>query len=82
MNARRWLFVVLVVGTLIPGLSMADEPKSAAEALKKGEQLLSAGDSDGAIAAYTEAIRLNPKNFLATAATSGSISTTSIVIRG
>ena len=62
MNARRWLLVVLVVETLMPGLSIADERKSAAEALKKGEQLLSAGDFDGAIAAYTEASRLDPKD--------------------
>ena len=46
----------------MPGLSMADEPKSAAQALKKGEQLLSAGDVDGAIAAYTEASRLDPED--------------------
>jgi predicted TPR repeat methyltransferase len=47
---------------LMSGVSMAGEPKSAAESMKKGEQLLSAGDSDGAVAAYTEAIRLDPKD--------------------
>ena len=62
MNAGKWLSVVLVVGTLMPGLSMAGEPKSAAEAVKKGGQLLASGDADGAIAAYTKAIRLDPKN--------------------
>ena len=38
---------------------MADDSKSAAEALKRGDSLRERGDLDGAIAAYTEASRLD-----------------------
>ena len=63
MNTPRWLVVVLIgMSFLLVRLSRADDSKSAADALNRGEKLLIAGDLDGAIAAYSEAIRLEPKN--------------------
>ena len=44
---------------------LAAEPKStpdAAGALKRGDSLQEKGDYDGAIAAYTDSIRLDPKD--------------------
>jgi len=61
VTARKSLLVLFVVGMLMPGLAMASEPKSVIEAMKKGKELLDAGDIAGAIAACTEAMRLDPK---------------------
>ena len=62
MNIRRWLVVVLVgLSVLIVRSSMGEEPKSATDALKKGDSFLKKGDHDAAISAFTEVIRLDPK---------------------
>ena len=60
MNVRSCLAVA--ISLFIASAAIADEPKPVEKAMKRGERLLIAGDVDGAIAAYTEAIRLDPKN--------------------
>jgi hypothetical protein len=63
---RIWIVAVLVgMSIVMVRLSIADEPRSAAEAMKQGDQLREKGDLDGAIAAYTKAIELDPENALA-----------------
>jgi Tfp pilus assembly protein PilF len=61
----RWVALVgllLLVGS-VP--SPAAEFKSAKEAIEKGTALWDKGELDNAIAALTEAIRLDPKNYTA-----------------
>jgi len=50
MNTRRWL-VVLLIGMflLLVRSSWADDAKSAAEALKRGDSLREKGDLDGVL---------------------------------
>jgi tetratricopeptide (TPR) repeat protein len=62
MNARRWLAAVLV-GTMVLMVraSIADDSKSADEALQKGNSSLDRGDFDKALSDFTKAIQLDPK---------------------
>ena len=60
MNIRSC--VAVAISLLIVSAAMADKPKAVEKAMEGGQRLLIAGDVDGAIAAYTEAIRLNPRN--------------------
>ena len=62
MNVRRWLVAVLVGTTvLMVRASVADEYKSAEEALQKGKTSLDRGDFDKALSDFTQAIQLDPK---------------------
>jgi Flp pilus assembly protein TadD len=56
----RWTLMVLPFVLAAPSL-MASEQNSANEAIQKGKICVAKGDFDSAIAAFTEAIRLNPK---------------------
>ena len=57
-----WTALLIGILLLIARSAMANESKSAAEAIKRGDVLREEGDFDGAIAAYTEAIRLFPND--------------------
>ena len=59
-NHKRWTVVLL--GLLLAVPSLAAEFKSAKEAIEKGTALLDKGNYDKAIAAFSEAIRLDPKD--------------------
>ncbi len=62
MNTRRWLVAVLIgMSLLTVRSSTGEESQKATEALKRGDSLREKSDFDGAIAAYTEAIQLDPK---------------------
>ena len=55
--------VVSLFGLLtVTALSVAAEPKSAKEAMQKGKTCFEKGDYEGAVTAYAEAIKLDPKN--------------------
>ncbi len=60
MNIRRCL--VVAVSLLTASTLVAGEPEPVQKEIKSGEELLIAGDVDGAIAAYSAAIRLDPTN--------------------
>ena len=63
MNTRRWLVAVLVgMAVVTVRSSIADDSKSAAEALKKGKSCFDKQDYDAAIVAFTEAIRFAPRD--------------------
>jgi tetratricopeptide (TPR) repeat protein len=49
----------LIAALLLPNIAVSADP--AADAYQKGKTYLEKGDSDAAIAAFTEAIRLDPK---------------------
>ena len=53
--------VVLLGLSLFPSPSPAAEPKTAAEAVALGDSLREKKDWDAAVAAYTKALKLNPK---------------------
>ena len=66
MNVCRWSLAAVVAATFLLGrLSMAEDAKPAALAVEKGNALFEKGDLDAAIAAFTEAIRLDPKSVMA-----------------
>ena len=44
------------------GTACNSRSQSAADSVERGNRLLSQGDRDSAVSAYTEAIRLDPKN--------------------
>ncbi len=60
----QWFGLVALLAFVGPVSSLATEYQSAAEALEKGKALLDKGELDSAIFAFTEAIRLDPKNAL------------------
>ena len=77
MKIRKWLVAVLIgMSVLVVRLAIADENKAAGEAIKRGDLLRESAnqarrrgdvpgenrDFEAAVAAYTEAIRLAPKD--------------------
>ncbi len=63
MKKRDYLMTLVLLSTLAFTTAMlAEEPKAVADAREKGDVCLGKGDFEGAIAAYTEAIRLDSKN--------------------
>jgi len=64
MKPCWWLPIAVLSGAMTAlerAPSIAAEPRSAAEFVQKGKSGMKQGDIDGAIAAFTEAIRLDPK---------------------
>jgi len=57
--------LVLAVMILVQVDTRADEPKTAAEYVKRGNHHRYWGEDGNAIADFTEALRLDPKNGLA-----------------
>jgi tetratricopeptide (TPR) repeat protein len=63
MHAARWVVLAATVLTLAPAPVGSAAPKEkVAEAIQLGLKALEKGDADGAIAAFTRAIQLDPKN--------------------
>ena len=60
MHRFAYWMVALLGILLLPGVAASADP--AKDAMQKGKACFEKGDNDGAVAAYSEAIRLDPKN--------------------